>query len=454
MLNEFFYFDPENPSPGRFVPYRPNHRFFSTVCLNQSGQGDPTKRKRDAGDEGEGTGDNPPNMRNQIGQVFTPSASASASSSPPASPATDPHAPHKLVFGCLDIVSEILRHVADRHDLESSAHISSTFRDASHPYLYNRISSALHHVLGAKFKRRFVRIYELGEHEHSNCLRGADRSVPVPTVIFKAAKPAPYATAADTEFQFQFQFQPGCHMCDYIGPATRLVIPPQLPKNPEAPVPVPMFRTGAKEVVTYIRRGRPDHKVFVHPPADLFPAPAHQTATLVLLPHFFDAISPTYRPGLFHKNTGAPFDKSLFEVLARHALWKSTDGTITIVGLEDANPYSGVKAHWKNRATRYLENKQAVLRKLYATCDRLEAAGPSAPVAGYPAWSKEQTMSLRPRLRFITFKEYLESGAAPDDLHEPSIEDWLWTYDNRDADQPLSAPQAKLFKETSGGVEQ
>jgi len=245
----------------------------------------------------------------------------------------------------------------------------------------------------------------------------------------------------DASFNY---FHPGnCHSCAHIQPSTRTVF-----ANPSSPGSRNDYclpdhdlidTLPSNEIVIYVQRlptgfnyARQQGVEFeIEPP---LPTPTKKV-TIVVLPIFWGTrvyATKDMRQCFVNTIRTRYYARDLVCMLAEFGI-EGPNNDLTIVGLEDANPFALVKEHWKNRDIRAGEVKDSLLTEADRHFDTADDF-----TSWTWQWSAADRAIIRSRYKFMTFKDYLETGQWRDELDFHLVGRWLNEYDRRDRAEPAT----------------
>jgi hypothetical protein len=329
----------------------------------------------------------------------------------------------EIFFNLPELIAEVAGYL-DHKDQASLRAVSRRCRSGVKHLFFRTLGTRGQSEVSKGFKNRHVRTLVLDKHFACPCTSGWKYVAPIRTV-----------SVSDT---FKRHAPADCHTCPHIGDDTRLVIRPR-PGGHSTNQIIKISHLQAKDVVAYVRYipSRLNH--FLELPEGDCPAPPQTPSgsfTLVFLPMSFDSRAGAphhsqYQPYVRtdHVFLGAPFEPLTVRYTTAYA-----HCTITVVGAEHADP-AATESYWAKRGKREERCPDLIARSLADT--RAEEGDEDEPEP-LRKWTLGDERLFLSRLRFVSFRDYLLSGAWRDQLDPKDVGCYLNAYDERDAREPLT----------------
>lgn len=317
----------------------------------------------------------------------------------------------------------------DERDVRPCLSISRTFRAAAVSRIHRHITlPAASDSPNRKDMERFTTAVELEAHDHRDCRKGRPLQFQrLRTLILhrEVIEEHPGQGPAKDNYGVPLDFgQYACSEANCVSASfslKRLVVRPWTTPAKDKRV----FFVPPSTCDTIIHLDRRGPYVYRQ---DLTGNKAPRHITIVLLPSFYGQFKSFMSASQCETGSKSLDNDSLFrECLAPYVL-DNPQNVITVVGLEDANPFAST-LHWSERAERASEEETALrgyLNRLMRGVTRM-ADGERQPV-----WDEIDRKRRQNTIHIRTTREYFEKGSWGEELSWRTVGPWLNAYHERE----------------------
>lgn len=373
-------------------------------------------------------------------------AQVASDNRPPKQPAASPSTPATPSQSVLQM-PEMVAHVLDNlslHELQACLGVSQAFRATALPRFYRRILLPIaDDTPGRSDIERLTTAVELHHQAHTDCAATHPLNFQrLHTVIFHKDEVDEHPGQGPARHNYGIPIDFGHYSCSEPNCLSRDL-------SPKRVVVRPWMTAGKEKRVFFVPPAPVDTVIHIRRPGpygyrrDLCCPTSPRHITVVILPSFFGQFKSFSVDGSRQSHTGSKNgdnDSLIGECIAPYVL-EYPENSLTIVGLEEANPFAS-ELHWSERHLRATEEADSLRAYLNRLMDGM---------GGRPgAWDRSATWDDASRRRrqatvhVRTLRDYFESGEWGEELSWQVVGSWLNAYCAREAeDAAATATQGR-----------